>query len=170
LQDYKSVWWIVSEKANVKEKHEILWKGKCESEWSMRSCKNITIKSAKCVDVATLALGLRPKQGLEKVWAKCEAGSHISYSWECKRVWGNEPSHSQMNSQFGSSSPSGFPNLQRVIAGVKTHWIEDLFISLERSWNLDVYNGLAWPIWTRNTQVIAKRRAWSQIGKLTHDH
>jgi len=141
-------------------KHEILQKH------NNKKCKC----GAKCVHVATLALGLRPKQGFEKVRAKCEARSHISCSWECKKVWGNGPSHSQMSSHFGSSNPSGFLNLQSAIVGVKTHWIEDFLISLEISWNLDVYNGLAWPIWTRNTQVIAKRRARSQIGKLIPDH
>jgi hypothetical protein len=25
--------------------------------------------------------------------AKREAGSHTTYSWECEKVWGNEPSH-----------------------------------------------------------------------------
>jgi hypothetical protein len=30
-----------------------------------------------------------------------------------------------------------------MIAGVNTHWIEKLFISLESSWNLNVLNGLA---------------------------
>jgi hypothetical protein len=52
--------------------------------------------------VTTLALGSRPRQGLAKVWTKSELGSHISCSWKCKRV-----------------------------VGVKTHWIEKLFISLE---------------------------------------
>jgi hypothetical protein len=32
-------------------------------------------------------------------------GFHIACSKECKRVWGNEPSHSQMNSHFGNWSP-----------------------------------------------------------------
>jgi hypothetical protein len=31
--------------------------------------------------------------------------SHISCSRECTRVWGNEPSHSQVNFHFGSWSP-----------------------------------------------------------------
>jgi hypothetical protein len=54
-------------------------------------------------------------------------------------VWeyGNEPPHSQMDSHFGSWSPNGVPNFQRAFAGVKTHWIEALLISLESSWNLD---------------------------------
>jgi hypothetical protein len=39
---------------------------------------------------------------------------------------------------FWEKSPNGLPNFQREIAGVKTHWIEYLFISLKRYWNLDV--------------------------------
>jgi hypothetical protein len=31
-------------------------------------------------------------------------------------------------------------------------------------------NGLAWPIWTSATQVMAKRKAGSQTGSLTSDH
>jgi hypothetical protein len=41
---------------------------------------------------------------------------------------------------------------------------------MERSWNLDVQNGLASPIWTSKTQVMAKRRVRSRIGNLTPDH
>jgi len=29
-------------------------------------------------------------------------------------------------------NPNGLPNLQKAIAGVKTQWIENFFISLER--------------------------------------
>jgi hypothetical protein len=29
-------------------------------------------------------------------------------------------------------NPSGLPNFQKAIAGVKTQWIENFFISLER--------------------------------------
>jgi hypothetical protein len=43
---------------------------------------------------------LQPRQGLAKVRAKREPGNHISCSRECRRVWGNEPSHSQMDSQI----------------------------------------------------------------------
>jgi len=42
-----------------------------------------------------------------------------------------EPSHSQVNSHFGSWSPGGLPNVQRVIIRVKTQWLEKFFISLE---------------------------------------
>jgi len=34
-------------------------------------------------------------------------------------------------STLGVWSLGGFPNLQRIIIGVKTQWIEELFISLE---------------------------------------
>ncbi len=44
------------------------------------------------------------------------------------------------------------------------------FILLERSWSVDVQNGLAWAIWTFVAQVMVKRRAGSQIGSLTPDH
>jgi hypothetical protein len=93
--------------------------------------------------------------------------SHISCSQECKRVWGNEPLHSQVSSHFGSWSPNGLLNFQRTIIGVKTYWIEKFFITLESSWNLIVWNGLAQPIWTLLAQVMAKRKAKSQIGNLT---
>jgi hypothetical protein len=45
----------------------------------------------------------------------------------------------------------------------------ELFISLESYWKLDVQNGLAWPIWTFATQVMAKRKVGSQTGSLTLD-
>jgi hypothetical protein len=47
-----------------------------------------------------------------------------------QKEWENEDSHSQVSSLFGSWSPGGLLNLQRVIAEVKTPPIEELFISL----------------------------------------
>jgi hypothetical protein len=44
--------------------------------------------------LATKAKGLQGKPG-----------SHIRDSWECRKVWGSEPSHSQGNSHFGRWSP-----------------------------------------------------------------
>jgi hypothetical protein len=64
-------------------------------EW--KTTKDIFI----CI-VATLTLGSWPRQGLAKVRAKTKPLSHISCSRECKRMWENEPSHSQVNSYFGS--------------------------------------------------------------------
>ncbi len=88
--------------------------------------------------VTTLTLGSRLRQGLAKVWAKSEPRNHISCSQECKKVWGNESPHSQVNSHFVSWSPNGLLNLQRAILGVKTHWIKEFLISLKRFWNVDV--------------------------------
>jgi len=45
--------------------------------------------------IATLALGLRPRYGFARLRAKKETESHTTYSRECERVWGNEPSHPQ---------------------------------------------------------------------------
>jgi hypothetical protein len=36
--------------------------------------------------VATLTLGLRPKQGFARLRAKREAGSHTTYSQKCEKV------------------------------------------------------------------------------------
>jgi hypothetical protein len=57
-------------------------------------------------------------------------GSHISCSRECRKMWRDEHSHSQMNSHFGTWSPNGLPNHQWAIVGVKNHWIEEFLISL----------------------------------------
>jgi hypothetical protein len=56
------------------------------------------------------------------------------------------------------------------IAEVKTLRLEVFFISLERSWNVNVENGLAWAIQTSAAQVMVKKRAGSQSGSLTPDH
>jgi hypothetical protein len=72
--------------------------------------------------------------------------------------------------KMGLGSPPGLPKPQNVISGVKTPCIEMFFISLERSWRVDVQNGLAWAIWTFSAQVMVERRARSQTGSLTPDH
>jgi hypothetical protein len=88
---------------------------------------------------------------------------------KCEGVWGSEPSHSQGNSHFGRWSPRGLPKLQKAISRVKTQWLVAFFISLKRSWNENVQNGLVLLIWTSETQVMAKRRAKNQIANLTPD-
>jgi hypothetical protein len=47
---------------------------------------------------------------------------------------------------------------------------EEFFISLKISWNINVKNGFASPIWTLETQVMAKKRVGSQVGSLIPDH
>jgi hypothetical protein len=56
-------------------------------------------------------------------------------------VWDNVEGmnpHTPREFYFGSWSLGGLSNLQRAIAGVKTQWFEEFFISLESSWSLDV--------------------------------
>jgi len=67
-------------------------------------------------------------------------------------------------------SPLGLPKSQKTIWGVKSPCLGAFFMSLKRSWRVDVQNGLAWAIWTFAAQVMGKRRVESQIGSLTPDH
>ncbi len=72
--------------------------------------------------------------------------------------------------KVGIWSPSGLPQFQSSTAEGKTPCLEVFFVLLERSWNVDVENGLAWAIWTFAAQVMGKRRAGSQTASLTPDH
>jgi hypothetical protein len=72
--------------------------------------------------------------------------------------------------KVGTRSPPGLLQFQSSIVEVKTPRLEIFFISLERPWNLDVENGLAWAIWTFVAQVMVERTVGSQIGNLTPDH
>jgi hypothetical protein len=55
--------------------------------------------------IMTLTLGLQPKQRHGKLWVKNATWESHSHSRECGRVWGNELTHSQLGSHFGSWSP-----------------------------------------------------------------
>jgi hypothetical protein len=57
--------------------------------------------------VATLALGLRPRQGVARLRAKRKTreSHHMLPGVQRVWVWGNEPSHSQVNSHVGNWSP-----------------------------------------------------------------
>jgi hypothetical protein len=72
--------------------------------------------------------------------------------------------------KWGLGSPPRLLKTQNSISGVKTPCLEMFFIPLERSWSLDVENGLAWAIRTSAAQVMCERRAGSQIASLTPDH
>jgi hypothetical protein len=98
------------------------------------------------MNVSTLALGSQPRQRHGKVQVESATWESHSHSRECDRVWGNEPTHFQVNSHFGNWNPCGLLIFQRVISKVKTHWIEKFLIPLESSWGLDVRNGFAWSI------------------------
>jgi hypothetical protein len=84
----------------------------------------------KGINVATLALGSRPRQGFTRLRSKKETGS-------VRGCEGMNP-HNSKGFHFGSWSLDGLQNLQRTIAGVKTQWFEVFFISLESSWNVKV--------------------------------
>jgi hypothetical protein len=59
--------------------------------------------------VATLALGSRPRQGVTRLRAKRETRESLHMLPIVQRVWGNEPSYSQVNSHVGSWSPEWTP-------------------------------------------------------------
>jgi hypothetical protein len=57
------------------------------------------------------SLGFATKaKGLQDCGSRGKPRSHTACSRECRKVWRNEPSHSQGNSHFGRWSPSGLPN------------------------------------------------------------
>jgi hypothetical protein len=80
---------------------------------------------------------------------------------------GGEAQHLE---KVGIWSPLGLPNVQSSTERPKTPRIGVFLVSLERSWNVDVENGLALAIWTSAAQIMGKRKAGSQIGSLTPDH
>jgi hypothetical protein len=97
-------------------------------------------------------------------------GSNFTYSRECKECEGMIPHTPKWNLMLGVRVPKGLLNFQNAITGVKTHCLEEFFISLKSYWNVDVWNGLVLPISTFETQVMVKRKVGSQIGNLTRDH
>jgi hypothetical protein len=136
---------------------------------------SMSLECALTYCVATLALGSRPRQRGCKGASQREARESRQGSVrECRKVWESEPSHSQGNSHFGRWSPGGLLKLQRPIWGVKSQWLVALFVSMEISWSVDVWNGLVLLIWTSETQVMTKRRAGSRtpgsLPVLTPDH
>jgi hypothetical protein len=91
---------------------------------------------------------------------------HFGQVWGWNPVWGWSPTLPKL----GIWSPLGLPNVQSSTARPKTPRIEVFLVSLERSWSVDIENGLALAIWTSVTQVMGKRRAGSQTSSLTPDH
>jgi hypothetical protein len=59
--------------------------------------------------VAALALGLRPRQKVARLRAKRNTCESHHMLLGIQRVWGNEPSHSQVNSHVGSWIPKWIP-------------------------------------------------------------
>jgi hypothetical protein len=75
------------------------------------------------------------------------------------RVWGWD-THS-WNGDLGVHWDSR--NFRVRLQGSKTLHIGVFFISLESYRSVDVENGLAWAIWRSTSQIMAKRKARSQI-------
>jgi hypothetical protein len=59
--------------------------------------------------VATLTLGLRPRQRVGRWQAKKKTRESLHMPSGVQRVWGHEPSHSQVNSHVGSWIPERTP-------------------------------------------------------------
>jgi hypothetical protein len=60
--------------------------------------------------------------------------------------------------KVGTWSPPGLLQFQSSTAEGNTPRLEVFFILLERSWSVDVENGLAWAIWTSSAQVMVERK------------
>jgi len=69
--------------------------------------------------ITTLTLGLWPKQGHGKLWVESATWESHSHSWECGRVWRNEPTYSQLGSHFGSWSPENSQIFRKRFEGLK---------------------------------------------------
>jgi hypothetical protein len=68
--------------------------------------------------VATLVLGSRLRQGVARLRVKRDTRESLHMFLGVQRVWGNEPSHSQVNSHVGSWSPKKTPEfLERNCRG-----------------------------------------------------
>jgi len=96
--------------------------------------------------VATLALGSRPMQGFARLRAKREVESRTTYSRECEKVWGNEPSH-----------PKGVPLWE-----LESRWTPK---SLEG--NFRGQNSMAWGVLYINKKLLeCKYLKWARIAHL----
>jgi hypothetical protein len=117
-----------------------------------------------------LSFGLTTKARGCKVVGQKEAMSHVACSRECKKVWWNRPSHSQKELPLWElESRWTFEFSECDYRGQNPSYWKVPYI-IGKLLKLRCLNGLAWPIWTSETQVMAKRRAKSQIGSLTPDH
>ncbi len=58
-------------------------------------------------------------KGLQRCGPKMKLGSHILCSRQCKRMWGNEPTHTQVGSHFGNWNSDGLPNFRKKFQGPK---------------------------------------------------
>jgi hypothetical protein len=119
---------------------------------------NYSLKILKSIKTPIPKMCHNPNLGLMTKARACKVAGQEGV----QRVWGHEPSHSQVNSHCGSWNPNGFSNLQRAIAGVKTHQLEEFIISLESYWNFsemgshDPFEHLKHKLWP-------KKRLWIKL-------
>jgi hypothetical protein len=120
--------------------------------------------------VTTLVLGSQPMQGAWKgEGQECNLG--VTFTLSKMRGSVKEWTHTFLNGlPLWSWKPRGLLNIQKVIWGVKTYWIEKFHIPLKISWNVNVINELTWSIWILIAQIMAKRRVKNQSVNLTFDH
>jgi hypothetical protein len=72
--------------------------------------------------------------------------------------------------EMGTWESSGAPESSEFDCKSQNSLPWRVFYIIGKLLSLDVQNGLAWPIWTSATQVMAKRKVGSQTGSLTPDH
>jgi len=107
--------------------------------YHMKVCmKWFVVNSSPQMSYRDLNLGLTIKarfcKSVSQEWS-WEPHFMLSKFWESVREW--TPTF-WTELPFGSWSPDGLLSFQRAIVGAKTHWVENFFISLKSSWNLDV--------------------------------
>ncbi len=92
-----------------------------------------------------LATKTRACKGADQQWSP-RVTFHAIESWQCKRVWENEHSHSQMNSHFESWTPDGlsmdFRIFKERLQGSKPirKFLEHRCLKWVRMTHLDIWN------------------------------
>jgi hypothetical protein len=80
-----------------------------------------------CISCHDLSIEFAIKENASKgASRKCNLGVTFTLG-----MWRNEPTHSQVDSHFGSWNPYVVLDFQRGILGVKTRWIKKFLISWE---------------------------------------
>jgi hypothetical protein len=106
--------------------------------WRLHWSNYLTFHLSSCSKCRNPSLGLATKvgacKGAGQEWNLGIAYHVLSSVGKCEGM----NTHSQVGFHFGSYSPDGLPNFQRANTKIKTHWIEEFLIPLERFWNLDV--------------------------------
>jgi hypothetical protein len=119
--------------------------------------------------VATLTLGSWPRQGVGRWRAKRKTRESFHMPLRVQRVWGHEPSHSQVNSHVGSWNPERTSkSSKRNCKGQNSSPWSVLYIIGK----ILKFRCLKWAHIAHldiNKQVMAKRMAGNQIGNLTPD-